>query len=111
MKLNLLLASLVLFPVSSHADVFKEVAFASNFIWRGYSLSNNRPVVQGALGYESKSHTYAGSAYSNVEFSNPAYNHAEAKKDIDFFLGQKWNWGEFNFDLRYSKYTFFEAWY
>jgi len=56
------------------------VAMTSDYVWRGYSNSNDLPAIQGSFDYGHASGFYAGTWGSNVDFG-------DATVEIDIYAG------------------------
>ena len=68
--LTVLLTGFIAVP--SFADVSANVAFASDYIWRGMTQTGSDPALSGGFDFESESGFYAGIWGSNVSFSEGA---------------------------------------
>ena len=47
---------------------------ATDYIWRGYSKSDGKPVAQGNIDYEFKSGIFLGSSLSTINFADYGYD-------------------------------------
>ena len=99
------------------------VAFGSDYMWRGYSQSQNNAAISGSFDYAHASGFYAGTWASNVDFNSSA----SAEVDIYAGFGGEFgetgvgydisvlrymypteaalNWNEYNLSLSYSYFT------
>jgi len=70
------------------------MAMTTDYVWRGFSQSDNHPAIQGGFDYAHSSGFYLGTWASNVE-SDPgaAYNYDGASTELDIYAG--WS-GEFS---------------
>lgn len=57
----------------AQAEWHGDVAFLSDYVYRGYSKSRGQPVAQGNLDYEHESGVYGGLAVSQVGFDDREY--------------------------------------
>ena len=64
-----ILLTLVLISSSLHAGYSANVAFTTDYIWRGMTQSDG-PAIQGGFDFESDSGFYAGIWGSNVNSNN-----------------------------------------
>lgn len=65
-------------PVSVSANV----SLTSNYVWRGYTQTDDNPALQGGFDLNHESGFYLGTWGSNVEF-------ADAHSELDGYLGYK----------------------
>lgn len=79
------------------------VTFASDYIVRGFSLSNEGPAVQGSLDWESGTGIYAGIFGSSVEFGN------DASAEIDFLAGYRGTADRLHYEIGAAYYWFPET--
>ena len=78
MKKLLLLVGMLAMP--SFAAVSANVAFTSDYVWRGMTQSDG-PAIQGGFDYEAEGGFYAGIWGSNVNFSDGAGS------ELDVYFG------------------------
>jgi len=82
-------------PLADNTHQFSaNMAMTSDYVWRGFSQSNNHPAIQGGFDYAHSSGFYLGTWGSNVESDpNTPYNYDGANTEIDLYAG--WS-GEFS---------------
>lgn len=96
--LTFLLAAFIAVP--SFADVSANMAFASDYIWRGMTQTGNDPAISGGFDFESESGFYAGIWGSNVNFSEGAGS------ELDTYLGYGFSLGDVGVDLSYIDFGY-----
>jgi uncharacterized protein (TIGR02001 family) len=74
----------LLLVAPSSADWHGELSFLSNYVYRGYSKSQDHPVVQGNLDYQDDSGWFGGLGLSQVNFDKMS-DHANV--EIKPYLG------------------------
>ena len=75
-----------------------EVAFATDYAFRGISRSAEAPVIQGALGWAHSSGVHLGSFASLVDYEERTRN--DASMQLDLFLGYRARIEFFEYDFR-----------
>lgn len=60
------------------------VELGSDYVWRGYSQTDNEPALSGSFDYQHASGFYAGAWASNVDF---AINNDQAHIEMDVYAG------------------------
>lgn len=78
----------------------------SNYVFRGISLTDKRPAVQGAIDL-SYGIFYTGIWASNTSSDSPFFLKGLGTQEIDFYGGIKPVWGPVTFDLGAIAYTYF----
>ena len=96
--LTVLLTGFIAVP--SSADVSANVAFASDYIWRGMTQTGSDPALSGGFDFESESGFYAGIWGSNVSFSEGAGS------ELDTYFGYGFSLGEVGVDLSYVDFGY-----
>ncbi|MFB6259216.1 MAG: TorF family putative porin, partial [Thiohalorhabdaceae bacterium] len=56
---------------AAQAGLTGNVGVTNNYIWRGFTQTNDMPAVSGGLDYSHSSGIYVGTWISNVDFSDP----------------------------------------
>ena len=69
------------YGVTCFAELSGGFTGATDYIWRGYSKSDNKPVFQANIDYEFKSGIYLGSFASTVNFADHGY---ENRSNLEF---------------------------
>lgn len=78
------------------------VALSSEYVWRGYSNSDEKPAISGSFDYSHSSGFYAGTWASNVEYGD------EAVAEVDIYAGFASEFGEsgIGYDVGVLRYIF-----
>ena len=97
MKKLLLLIGIAAMP--SFAAVSANVAFASDYVWRGMTQSDG-PAIQGGFDFEAESGFYAGIWGSNVNFSDGAGS------ELDYYFGYGFSVGDLGIDIGYVAFDY-----
>ena len=97
MKRLFLLMSL--FSLSAYSAVSANVAFSSDYIWRGMTQSDG-PAISGGFDYESDGGFYAGIWGSNVDFNDGAGS------ELDYYFGYTAEMGGIEFDIGYVAFDY-----
>ena len=97
MKKLLLLITLVSLP--SYSAVSANVAFSSDYIWRGMTQSDG-PAMSGGFDYASDGGFYAGIWGSNVNFNDGAGS------ELDYYFGYSNEMGALGFDISYVAFDY-----
>lgn len=87
-----LISALLLFPAPLLAwesndgqhSTSASVALSSDYVWRGYSQTDNEPAISGSFDYAHQSGLYAGAWASNVDFE---INDNQAHIEMDAYIG------------------------
>ncbi len=96
--LTMVLTTLIAIP--SLAGVSANVAFASDYIWRGMTQTSGDPALSGGFDFNSDSGFYAGIWGSNVSFSEGAGS------ELDTYLGYGFTIGNVDIDLSYVDFGY-----
>ena len=96
--LTVLLTGFIAVP--GFAGVSANVAFASDYIWRGMTQTGSDPALSGGFDFESESGFYAGIWGSNVSFSEGAGS------ELDTYFGYGFSLGEVGVDLSYVDFGY-----
>ena len=97
MKKLLLLVGILAMP--SFAAVSADVAFASDYVWRGMTQSDG-PAIQGGFDFEAESGFYAGIWGSNVNFNDGAGS------ELDYYFGYGFSVGDLGIDIGYVAFDY-----
>ena len=97
MKRLFLLMSL--FSLSAYSAVSANVAFSSDYIWRGMTQSDG-PAISGGFDYESDGGFYAGIWGSNVDFNDGAGS------ELDYYFGYIAEMGGIEFNIGYVAFDY-----
>lgn len=79
---------------------------ATDYIWRGYSKSNGKPVIQGNIDYEFKSGIFLGSSASTINFADHGY---DDRSTLEFrpYLGFAYQLSEdWRFNTAWTRYLY-----
>lgn len=108
-SLSLLASLLFVYSISSYADtpvtsdigkLSGNLAFTSNYVWRGISQTNNGPAIQGGLTY-----TLNNGLYANLWGSNVKFGTATLEVDPSIGYGQTLANG-IGYDVGLTRYTY-----
>jgi len=83
--LTVLLTGFIAVP--SFAGVSANVAFATDYIWRGMTQTGGDPAISGGFDYANDGGFYVGIWGSNVGFSEDASGDLGAGSELDFYFG------------------------
>ncbi|MCD4668459.1 MAG: TorF family putative porin [Sulfurimonas sp.] len=106
-KLSLVAALVVTGTTTLSADFLSEVetsanvALTSNYVWRGFTQTDDNPAIQGGfdIGYKG---LYAGVWGSNVDFGDDY----DTSVEIDLYLGYANEISGLTYDVNYCQYTY-----
>ncbi len=108
-RLLLLILSLI-YSVDCVAELTGKVSSsftgATDYIWRGYSKSDGKPVVQANIDYEFKSGIYLGSFASTVNFADHGF---ENRSTAEFrpYLGFSYQFSDdWRFNTAWTRYIY-----
>jgi uncharacterized protein (TIGR02001 family) len=93
----------VLASGAASAGVTGNIGAASNYIWRGYTQSNDQAAISGGLDYSNDSGFYAGTWASNVDFSGGA---GAGEYELDLYAGFGGEAGGLGYDLGVATYQY-----
>ncbi len=82
------------------------VTGATDYIWRGYSKSDGRPVAQANIDYEFKSGIFLGSFVSTINFADYGYDH---RSTLEFrpYLGFAYQLSDdWRFNTAWTRYLY-----
>ena len=97
MKRLLLLVGMLAMP--SFAAVSANVAFTSDYVWRGMTQSDG-PAIQGGFDFEAEGGFYAGIWGSNVNFNDGAGS------ELDYYAGYGFSLGNVGVDIGYIAFDY-----
>ncbi|WP_409524951.1 TorF family putative porin [Nitrincola sp. MINF-07-Sa-05] len=80
------------------------ISLVSDYVSRGYSLSNGRPAIQGGLDYAHDSGLYVGTWASSV--SERSLVEGVDGVEIDVYVGYAGEAGALGYDVSLARYTF-----
>jgi len=78
------------------------VGFATDYVWRGISQTDNGAAIQGGLDWSSELGFYVGAWGSNVDFNDPDAGSLEA----DLYAGYAGKLGDFSYDIQALYYYY-----
>lgn len=93
-------------PINCYAELSGSLTGATDYIWRGYSKSDGKPVVQANIDYEFKSGIYLGSFASTVNFADYGF---ESRSALEFrpYLGFAYQLSEdWRFNTAWTRYVY-----
>ena len=97
MKRLFLLVGMLAMP--SFAAVSANVAFTSDYVWRGMTQSDG-PAIQGGFDFEAEGGFYAGIWGSNVNFNDGAGS------ELDYYAGYGFSMGDVGVDIGYIAFDY-----
>ena len=98
-KLFLFMGLTVMLSMPIFAAVSANVAFSSDYVWRGMTQSDG-PAMQGGFDFEDESGFYAGIWGSNVNFNDGAGS------ELDYYAGYGFSLGEVGVDIGYIAFDY-----
>ncbi|PCJ32233.1 MAG: hypothetical protein COA90_03765 [Gammaproteobacteria bacterium] len=118
-QLSILLAASTLLATSSAMAWESEdgahstsasVALSTDYMWRGYSQTDNEFAISGSFDYAHSSGFYAGTWASNVDFAlqGDDGNNEQAHVEVDVYAGFGGDIGDsgFSYDLGFLRYIY-----
>lgn len=106
-KVNVLKASILaasLAPAMGLAELTGNVGASNNYVWRGFTQTNDAPAISGGVDYGHESGFYAGTWLGNVDFADAPTDTAN-EYEQDYYLG--FSGGEdFTYDIGYVLYDY-----
>jgi uncharacterized protein (TIGR02001 family) len=102
--LGSVVAYTVLASALAQAEVTGNVAATNNYIWRGVTQTNDQAAVQGGLDYSSNIGLYAGTWFSNVDFSSAGIS--DKGYETDLYGGYAGKIGGFGYDAGAIYYAY-----
>lgn len=100
-KATVLAASLA--PVMGFAELTGNVGASNNYVWRGFTQTNDAPALSGGVDYGHESGFYAGTWLGNVDFAAAPTTSPEYEQDyyVGFSGGEDLSW-----DVGYILYDY-----
>ena len=98
-KLFLFMGLTIMLSMPSFGAVSANVAFTSDYVWRGMTQSDG-PAIQGGFDFEDESGFYAGIWGSNVNFNDGAGS------ELDYYAGYGFSSGEVGVDIGYIAFDY-----
>ena len=98
-KLFLFMGLTIMLSMPSFGAVSANVAFASDYVWRGMTQSDS-PAIQGGFDFENESGFYAGIWGSNVNFNDGAGS------ELDYYAGYGFSLGEVGVEIGYIAFDY-----
>jgi len=83
----------------ANAEVSFNAALVSDYVWRGFTQTDNGVAVQGGADYSHESGAYAGVWASNVDYDD------DDSIEYDLYAGYAMEVGELEIDLGYISYN------
>jgi len=89
------------------ASIESEISSYSNYIWRGTTFSENRPVLQLTVDGEHNSGFFLSGFFSNAEFSDPALGeNSQVTHEVDLSTGKRWISNDLELQVAYNRFLF-----
>jgi len=104
----LILSGLVSAPViaaDSPHTVAGNIAFTTDYLFRGISQTQNGPALQGGFDYSHASGAYLGTWGSNVDWVSQGYK-TNSSMEIDLYGGYKGSMGDVGYDVGLITYFY-----
>ena len=98
-RLFLFMGLTIMLSMPTFAAVSANVAFASDYVWRGMTQSDG-PAIQGGFDFEDESGFYAGIWGSNVNFNDGAGS------ELDYYAGYGFSLGDIAVDIGYIAFDY-----
>ena len=98
-NLFLFMGLTIMLSIPSFGAVSANVAFASDYVWRGMTQSDG-PAIQGGFDFEDENGFYAGIWGSNVNFNDGAGS------ELDYYAGYGFSLGEVGVDIGYIAFDY-----
>lgn len=76
------------------------VAYTSDYMWRGYSQTENESAIQGGFDVAHSSGLYAGIWGSNIDYND------DASRETDIYVGFSGEAGGFSYDVGFLRYLY-----
>lgn len=103
---SVLYLSAILYSSAGLAEFSGSATITSNYVWRGYSKSDDDFAFQANLDYEHASGFYLGTSASTVDFGDSSFSD-RARFEITPYAG--WTFGlmdEWRLDLQWTRYLY-----
>lgn len=83
------------------------VALSTDYVWRGYSQTDEGPAISGSFDYAHSSGFYAGTWASNVDFDTPGSD-VDASMELDIYAGFGGEFGDtgIGYDVGVLRYIY-----
>ena len=93
---------------AAHAEVTSSIAVVSDYDFRGFTQTNNKPALQASIDYAHESGWYLGTWASNVDFNtDPNVTGVPAPQtEVDLYTGFSGSAGDFGWDAGIVYYTY-----
>ena len=92
--------------VTDDFEASANVALTSDYVWRGMSLTNEDPAIQGGMDIEYKG-LYAGVWASNIaQLDDGNGEDRSTSLETDLYLGYAGDMGNFSYDVGYIQYIY-----
>ncbi len=101
------LVFLICSSLTYSATIESEISSYSNYIWRGTTFSENRPVLQLTIDGEHDSGFFLTGFVSNAEFSDLALGeNSQVTHEIDLSAGKRWSTDNLELQIAYNRFFF-----
>ncbi len=94
------IAAGTLVAVPAMAEVSGNVGLASNYVFRGVSLSNDQAAISGGVDYAHGDGVYVGTWVSNID------DGTTGTTELDLYAGFAGEAGDFGYDIGYIQYMY-----
>lgn len=90
---------------AAHAEISGNVALASDYVWRGFSQTDNQMAISGGFDYAHESGFYLGTWGSNVD-SEFFGGTTDPQMELDVYAGFAGEMGAFGYDIGVVRYFY-----
>lgn len=84
----------------AQAEVSANIGVTSNYVWRGWTQTEDQAAIQGGIDYSHESGFYAGTWASNVSFDG------DTGAELDFYVGFGGEASGIGYDVGYVYYSY-----
>ena len=93
-------AALLATSAVAQAEFSANIGVTSNYVWRGWTQTEDQAAIQGGVDYAHDSGFYAGTWASNVEFA------PDSGAELDFYAGYGGEVSGLGYDVGYVYYSY-----
>lgn len=90
----------------AQAEFSANIGVTSNYVWRGWTQTDDQAAVQGGIDYSHESGFYAGTWASNVSFDDGDPATSDAGAELDGYLGFSGEVSGLGYDVGYIYYGY-----
>ena len=97
-----IVAASIAAPAMAEESLSLNAAVSSDYVWRGMTQTAGQAAVSGGIDYDAGNGVYVGTWFSNVEFADASY-------EADIYAGYAGKAGDFDYDVGYVYYGYFDG--